>query len=202
MKFEELASIWNSNDTALENSVKINRELVKEVGFSKVKSNLYEIKWTSIFGVVVGVLFFNFLLGFMVEHFSSPEFFFPALILWGITVFGLILAIYRLNLLYTLDARARVMEARKKLMRLQQLEIMDIYSLYVIIPLFSAPFMIVMAKAFLDLSLYTFDLTWLIQFTLGSVVVAVILVFFLRKYPSKNLRASIEFLDELKENKA
>ncbi|WPP49065.1 hypothetical protein [Catalinimonas niigatensis] len=202
MKFEELAGIWNSSDTELEKSVKINRELVKEVGLSKVKSNLYEIKWTGIFGVVVGILFFNFLMGFMVEHFSAPEFFFPALMLWSITVYSLILEIYKLSLLYTLDARVSVMEARKKLMRLQRLEIMDIYSLYIIIPLFSAPFLIVIAKAFLDMSLYTFGLTWLIQFTLGSVVVAVILVFFLRKYPSKNLRASIAFLDELKENKA
>ena len=200
MKFEELSGIWNSTDIALDKSIKINKDLVKNIGISKVKSGLFEIRITAIIGIVAGIIFSIFLVGFIFDNLSDFKFSFPAFILLGITLFGLILEIYKLTLVYTLDSRAAVTEAQKKLMRLKKLEILDTHSLYIIIPLYSAPFMIVIAKAFLHLNLYSFDTTWLIYFTAGSVVIAVILIFFLRKYPGKNLSKSIAFLSELKED--
>ena len=200
MKLEELSGIWNSTDMELEKSIKINKQLVKELGLAKVKSRLYEIKWTSIIEIGVNAIFLSFLTGFIFDHFSDFKFSIPAFILLVVTVVSLIIEIYKLTLFYTLDAKSAVIEAQKKLTRLKKLEILDIYSLYIIIPLFSAPFLIVSAKAFLHLSLYAFDMTWLIYYTIGSVVVAVIIIFFLKRYPDKNLSASIAFLHELKEN--
>jgi uncharacterized membrane protein YdjX (TVP38/TMEM64 family) len=115
-------------------------------------------------------------------------------------LFSLVIEIYKLKLYYSIDASSSVIEAQKKLTKLKKLEIQDIQSLYIIIPLFSAPFLIVTAKAFLNLSLYSFGTNWLIYYTLGSFVVALIIVFFLKRYPDKNLMDSIAFLDELKEN--
>ncbi len=200
MKFEELSGIWNSADLALDKSIQINKELVKNIGISKVRSGLYEIKLTAVIGIIAGIFFSIFLSGFFFNHILDFKFSFPAFILLVIILFSLIIEMYKLILIYTLDSKSPVTEARKKLMRLKKLEILDTYSLCIIIPLFSAPFMIVIAKAFLHLNLYAFNTNWLIYFTAGSIVIALILVFFLRKYPGKNLAKSIAFLNELKED--
>ncbi len=200
MKFEELSGIWNSTDLDLDKSIKINKELVKNIGIKKVRSGLYEIKFTAFVGIVAGVFFSMFLWRFIIHNYVDFKFVVPAIILFSTTMFGLIVEIYKLRLVYTLDSRSPVIEAQKKLIRLKKIEILDIYSLYIIIPLFAAPFMIVAAKAFLHLNLYAFNSTWLIYFTAGSIVVAVILIFFLKKYPGKKLSQSIAFLNELRDN--
>ena len=89
MKFEELSGIWNSADMELEKSVKINKQLVKELGLAKVKSRLYEIKWTSIIEIGVNAIFLSFLTGFIFDHFSDFKFSIPAFILLVVTVVSL-----------------------------------------------------------------------------------------------------------------
>lgn len=200
MKFKELSGIWNSTDMELEQSVQINKELVKQIGLRKVKSRLYEIKWTGIFEIAVGFLFFNFLVNFIVAHFVEFKFFVPAVILLAITLSSLIFEIYRMRLFYTIDAKTAVIEAQKKLAQLKRLEILDIYSLIIIIPLFASPFLIVIAKAFLNIDLYMHFTNWLIQLSAGSILIAAILIYILKRFPNKNLQESIDFLKELNEN--
>ena len=199
MKFEELAGIWNNANLAPEQHVKINKSLVKNIAIRKVRSGLYEVKFTAIVGIIAGVFFSIFLWRFIIDNYMLLKFFIPAFILLLATMFGLIIAIYRLVLVYTLDPKETVLESQQKLIRLQKLDILDIYSLYIIIPLFTGPFLIVMAKAFANLDLYSFNTRWLIYLTGGSIIIAVILIFFLKKYPGKRLARSVTFLNELKE---
>ncbi len=58
--------------------------------------------------------------------------------------------------------------------------------------------MIVIAKALANYDLYRHS-EWLIYSTLGSVVIALIVVFFLRKFPNKRLQEAQAFLNDLKE---
>ena len=199
MKFEELSSIWHSNDLTLDKSILINKKFVKNIGISKVASRHFEIKLTAMIGIVTGVLFSIFLFRFIFEYFTDLKFVVPAMILLVTTCFSLIIEFYNLSLLYTINPESTVEDARKKLIRLKKLEIMIVYSLYVIIPLFGAPFMIVMAKAFLHLNLYAFNISWLIYFTAGSIVIAIILIYFLKKFSGKKLAQSITFLNELRD---
>jgi hypothetical protein len=104
-------------------------------------------------------------------------------------------------MLFTINAKASVAEAQRKLSTLKKLEAYDTYSLLVIIPLFSAPFLIVVAKAAAEVSLYEFGSQWIYSYVAGSAVVAGIVVFFLRMCPNKGLQESIDFLKELKEEK-
>ena len=200
MSFEELSGIWNSQNIELEKSLQINRQLVKSVGFAKVKSGLREIQWRAIIGIPAVIVWMWFLGGFILENFFELKFLLPALLLLALSIFSLALEVYRLVLFYTIDSKSSVVEAQKKLVRLKKLEILDIYSLLVIIPLFSAPFLIVFAKAVPNLNVYALDLTWLISYTAGSVLIAAVIVFILKKFPNKNLTESISFLEELKEH--
>jgi len=201
MEFEQLTSIWNNANPTLDQTVKINKELVKTISFSKVKSSLSEIKWTSIVQIVVGIWFLDFLLGFAFRHHAEPMFLIPAIMLIVITVYSLIFDIGQLVMLFTINAKASVAEAQRKLSSLKKLEAYDTYSLLVIIPLFSAPFLIVAAKAGLAINLYDLAGQWLISYVAGSALVAGIVVFFLRMFPNKGLQESIDFLKELKEEK-
>jgi len=199
MEFEQLTSIWNNANPTLDQTVKINKELVKTISFSKVKSRLVDIKWTSIFQIVVGIWFLDFLLGFALGHSGEMKFFLPALTLIVLSIYSLAIDIAQLVMVLTIHSKASVAEAQKKLSALKKLEAYDVYSLLVIIPLFSLPFMIVLGKGVADFDLYNFDLSWMISYTAGSIVIAAIVVFFLRKFPNKGLRESIAFLEELKE---
>ena len=200
MKFDELSSIWNSADLELEKTVTINKKLVMKVSLNKIKSRLFEIKWKGVIALPIHALFVFFLVDFIAAYSSDIRFYIPALILLTITIFSLVFEIHRLTLYYSLDSKSAVIEAQKILAQLKKLEILDIYSLFIIIPLFSAPFLIVVSKAFLNLSLYATSSTWLIYQTVGSVAIAVLIIFILRKYPNKKLAESIAFLNELKEN--
>jgi len=201
MQFEELSGLWNSTNTELEKSVRINRELVKQLGFSKVKSHLFEIKWTAFFEIFVEAIFTIFLIGFVINHISEFRFLFPAVVLFVFSSFSLMIEIYKLKLLLTIDSKFSVLEVQRKVSRLRTLEIFDTYSLYVLIPFYSVPFLIVIAKAFLNLSLYEFGIMdWFIYSVIGGLVIAIIIVFFLRKLGIKKLDETIDFLDELKED--
>jgi hypothetical protein len=200
MEFEQLTNIWNNANPTLDQTVKINKELVKTISFSKVKSRLGDIKWTSIFQIVVGVWFLDFLLGFAFGHYGEMKFFVPALTLIVLSIYSLAIDITQLVMVLTINSKASVAEAQRKLSTLKKLEAYDTYSLLVIIPLFSLPFMIVLGKGVADIDLYNFNLNWMISYTAGSVVVAIIVVFLLRMFPNKGLKESMAFLEELKEN--
>lgn len=200
MKFEELTEIWNSPDMELEKSVQINRQLVKQLGMKKVKSHLFEIKWSAIFEIVTQFVFAVILIGFMVNHFAQLWFYIPATILLGFTLFSLIVEIIKLSLFLTLDSGSAVVESQKKLSRLKYFEMLDINSLYVIVPLFPVPFLIVFAKLLFGYDLYQFDVMKLFLYSLlGGLLVAVIIVYFLKKFRGKNLDESISFLEGLNE---
>jgi len=204
MEYNELVGIWNNADTELATNVRVNRKLVKEVAFKKIRSGLFEIKWTSFSELIAGFLWSLFLVVFIVRHFYEYKFSLPAFILAGMALYGFLLSIDKLKTYFSINPGLPVVETQSKIERLKKLELKGIQSLYVIIPLFSAPFAIVMAKAWLNLDLYTFSIFGkaLLYYTLGSIVVAVMIVFVLERIPGnkdRQIKESIAFLNELKE---
>lgn len=201
MNFEELSNIWNDADSQAGDKLSINQRLLREVSVSRIKDKLYEIKWTAYFELVVGFFWNIFLIGFVIDHFFELKFAFPAFLLLAISIFSMVLNGYQLKQYYSLRADESVLQTQKRVAYLRFLELTDVRSLLVIIPLFAAPFFIVTAKSLLGLDLYIFQ-EQLLQFTLGSIVVAVILVFFLLRYPNKALKESIAFLKEIHANES
>lgn len=205
MEYEELIGIWNSLDTDLKANLQINRKLIKEVAFKKIRSNLFEIKRTAFSELFVGFFWFCFLVSFIVDHFPDYKFSLQALVLLSMAIYGLILSIHKLKIYFSINPELSVMKTQSKIEHIKRLELQSIQSLYFIIPLFSAPFAIVVAKALLNIDLYTFGILGqaLLYYTFGAVIVTIILVFVLKKFPGKKdrkLKESIAFLNELKES--
>lgn len=201
MNFQELTNIWNSADKQLDKAVSINKELIKEVSTNRIKSHLYEIKLTSMIEVFINFFWSIFLIRFIFGHTFDYRFIIPATALLIAALFSLILDVYKLSLYFGINARFSVVKTQKQLERLRYLELLGINSLYIIIPLFSLPFLIVVTKAFLNIDIYSIEIIGKVftYYTIGSFVVAFILVFILKKYPNKNLKESIAFLNDLNE---
>jgi hypothetical protein len=199
MEFKELTEIWKQSDMHQNEAIKVNHQLIKEVGLNKIKTSLREIKWSAIFEIILEILFSGFLINFLENHQGQPAFSIPAALILSLIVFNLLFEGYRLTLFFSIKTDCPVLKTQKKLSRLKKMEIFDTYSLLVIIPVFALPFLIVLAKALLNWDLYELGTGWMIQTIIGSLVVAAILVYFFRKHPNKRLRKAIQFIEELDE---
>lgn len=198
MEYQEIANIWNQSDENIENKSQIRHQLIKEISVGKIKSQLGEIKWTSYFEIIINSFWMIFLLGFILDNRGELKFVLPALIVLVIALFSTILEIRKLKLFYTLSSSQSVIKTQKKLEKLRYLEHFDTLSLYIIIPLFAAPFLIIMAFAFLQIDLYLY-MQSLILLSIGSMIISLVLVFILKRFPNKALIESIDFLKELEE---
>lgn len=198
MDFQELSTLWNSSEQELNQQIEIRQKLVKEISMRKVKTHLAEIKWTAFVELGVNLLFVLFISRYLAENLSETKFFAPGLLLFIFTIGSLVFSSYKLTLYYGIQAGFSVVQTQEKVARLRYLELLSTNSLYLAIPLFYAPFMIVMAKAVANFDLYRYG-DWLIYSTLGSVGVALVVVYLLKKFPSKRLQEAHSFLNELKE---
>jgi len=198
MELHELKNIWNGADNKMESALKINKSLFMEVSINRIKSNLTSLRWTSYFEIIFNLLFLIYIINFSISHFSEIKFLVPALLLIAFSVYNLVFSYNKLSLHFSINAETPVLYTQKKLEKLKLLELREKQMLLYIIPLFSSIFLIVGAKAFLDIDLYRY-LIWLIAQTAASVVIAIIIVFMLKKFPDKNLQKTISFLNEIAE---
>ncbi len=137
-------------------------------------------------------------MNFSILHLPELKFLIPGLFLFLFSVYSIIFNLNKLILHYGIKAQTPVLQTQKKLEKLKYLESREKQLLYIFIPLFSPIFLIVGAKFILNLNLYNY-LNWLIAQTAASIVIAIIVVFILKKFPDKNLEKSISFLKEITE---
>lgn len=195
MELQEIGNLWKSlsND-----QVVVNRQVIKEITFQKVKAVLHPFKVELLFEMIVDVLFIFFLMDFISDHMGQVQFLIPAGILFMVTIASLVLVVSQILLYYGIHADEPVVKAQEKITKLQYWERVEANSLMIIIPLYSAPIVIVLAKAFLHLNLYLLG-DWIFSYTVGSLLVGLIVVYFIRKFPSKKLKEISLFLNDLHE---
>lgn len=198
MNLEELSKVWNSTDEELEKSVKINKALFKEVSMNKIQLSLGEIKLGSFIGIAVSIPFLFIVWSFVLQHYMVWKFLIPGLSLLLFLFLSLGFTGYKLFLYYSINSGESILQTQKNVERLKYLEIMEVRSLYVIIPLLYVIFLIVFAKLLFGYDAYQLGDLLILQ-GIGSFAVALIVVFFLKKFPNKNLQKSIDFLEEVKE---
>ncbi|HNP07054.1 MAG TPA: hypothetical protein PKN99_05485, partial [Cyclobacteriaceae bacterium] len=145
----------------------------------------------------LNIIFLFFLQGFISGHLNEMRFLIPALILIVVTIASTVLECYKLYLFYSLRAESPVVDTQQKVAQLQYLEALEANSMAVIIPLLSAPILIVPAKAFFDFDLYQLG-NWIPHYIIGSVVVGLVIAFLLRKFPNEKLKKAVAFLKEIK----
>lgn len=199
MELEELKNIWKTHDEQLDNHVQVNRELLETVSLDKVKSLLREFTGTRLFEFCFDVMVSLFLINFLVQHFNADwSFIIPAaiLLIFSVVDFGLHLS--NLKSLYQIHYKDSILETQKGVQQLQLNLRRERQYLYVAIPLFFPLLVLVVAKAWWNLDLYPY--LWSIYgitYLLGSLVIAVLVIWLLKKFPDKRMEEAARFLEEI-----
>jgi hypothetical protein len=198
MNEQDLINIWNEQDVNLEKSIRVNQQLLKTVTMEKVKSMLTLFRQTNIFELIVNFLFLFWLVDFIQKHLTSTVLTISSAILFALILASIIANIYNLYLVKSITFDTSILEAQQKIEQMKRYERHSINALYAIIPLTAVPFMLVLAKGFLDLDLYqTLGSTYLLSFTLGSILISLLVVSFNKKFSNEEMKKSALFLKEI-----
>lgn len=199
MNEQELIKLWNSQDMTLEKSIKVNKDLLTSVSLQKIKSYLTVFRRTNIFELIVNVLFLHWLIPIIPNHLDAVAFLLAAGFLSVLMVGSIIFNSYNLYLAKSITYNSSIVETQQKIERIKLLERYDIQSLYILIPTFSVAFLVVVTKAVTGLDLHLILGIHLLYYTIGSFIVGLIIVWFLKRFPDEKLQKAQEFLKEIKE---
>lgn len=202
MEYTELQALWEKGINS-EREISINQKGVDELTAHKLKKTLSEIRYSTIIEIVLTAIWYVFLMNFVVEHHENPPFFISGIVLIFISCIGIIIEIKKLYLYNSIDYGFSIAKAQTQIEKLKLLEKIDLNLIHLLVPLFSLPFALVFCKGILGIDLFELGLgqNEMIHLFLGSIVVAVIIVYLLRKSEFKKFNESLEFLKKIKEGK-
>lgn len=196
MDLDKLKQVWETQDTR--SWMPIQQELLTNSSILKVRSKLYEVKWENLIELLISVPFFMFIVSFTIDQWENPYLFYPSLGILLFSIASIAFNAYQLYLYYGINPQNGILENQRRVEQIRYNRLMEINALLVIIPLFSVPFLLIGAKLILGFDLWELGST-LISFFLGSIGVAIIIVFLLRRFPNKALEESSQFLQELRD---
>lgn len=202
MEYSELNQLWNATESS-DLKITLNQNAIKEITTHKIKSTLSEIKWNSIIEIIINVIWLIFLMNFSKENYQDLRFLVAGFVLIGISIFSIVIEINKLYLYTSIDNNFSVFKAQKRLEKLKFLEKLDVNLLFLIIPLFFVPFVLIITKGILNIDLFQLGIGGyeIALTTLGTAAVAIVVVFVLRKTQFKSMNESLIFLKELNQNK-
>jgi uncharacterized membrane protein len=199
MQLEELKTIWQENATQTAPSRSNFDQLLTTVTQNRLRSGLFEVRFTAWFELIANTLFLYFLLNFLLEYGDEIRMLLSSLALAGLMLSGIIISSYRLVLQHRIRPGEALTPTLRRLETLRLLERQERRSLLWLIPLFSVCFVVVIARAFLQIDLFELIGNHLWFYVGGSGIVAIIIVLFLRLFPDKELEGSIQLLKEIRE---
>lgn len=197
MEVQELLNIWKNEDGKLNDNIRLNDKLLRHSSFGKIQSLLSENKFENIFELIANIIFVIILNPFLWNHINEAKFAIPAAFLLVLMVIGIVVNVYVLSSISSLNYKISILEAQRKIERIKLIQKIDTKSLLILIPLFSFAFLTVFLKGILGLDIYQFS--WIWEYLLGSFFVGVVIVFFLLKYPDEKMESVLVFLKEIKE---
>lgn len=199
MNDQELIKLWNSQELTLEESITVNKDLLTSVSLQKVRSYLTVFRRTHIFELIVNILFQYWLIQIIPNHLDSIAFLLAAGFLSVLMIGSIIFNSYNLYVAKSITYNSSIVETQQKIELIKLLERYDIQSLYVLIPTVSVAFLIVIVKALTGLDLHELLGINLLYFALGSFVVGLVIIWFLKRFPDEQLEKANRFLNEIKE---
>jgi len=197
MELDQLKKIWEANDQEIDSRLQLNKELLKEASVNKVQSYLFEFRLENYIELLINGaasfylirMFFNNLEDLKIALLIA----FLAIMLFMEFVWNL----YKLIQADKLSYKRPLIQNLKTLERLRWYNRWEITSLIVLIPLFSATFIILIPRLFFDLDVFPILGNGIWYFVLGSAIVGFLIVGILRLFPDKKMEQAIAFLREI-----
>lgn len=197
MNLDDLKSVWKESAQTDDNQWAVNSYLLKEVSLQKTHTLLREYKFTAIFETFAYSIFWICIVGFMVDHWQETRFLISSALLGILALSGIGWGIYKWYQVQTINYELPLTEAQKRIALFQLFNRIEIKSLIIQIPVFFTLFTIVAAKSWLGLDVFLFIQHWTYAI-IGSLVVALIMVWILSKFPDQELEKAKQFLAEIR----
>lgn len=200
MNTEDLIQIWQEQDNKIEKNIAVNQHLLKSVTMQKIKSSLTILKGSNIFELITNFLFLFWLISVIENCTSSTPLLLSFIVLYLLMLSSIIFNIQNLYLAMSITYETSIVETQKKLERLKLYELYETNALYFIIPICSIPFILVLGKGILGLDVHTIlGTTYLLSFFAGSLIIGILIVWFIKLFPNHQIEASMKFMEEIKQ---
>ena len=198
MDFSELKEAWKQSTDHLDKDWIINQKLLMEKIIQKSNASLIDYRLESYIEIICYVFFLGWLFNFVEQNLFQVKFALPAISLIMYSFGSIAWAILKLRSWQKVNYAQDISSIQERLEKIRLYQLYEKNALLVLLPLFAVPLSIVVAKSFIGLDLFLFpSMIW--RFTLGCLVVAMILTFILRLFPNRRLNEILEFIKNIKE---
>jgi len=198
MNNQELENLWTASDEAMEQQISINQPLLNEITMKKIKSNLVETRWEILLELIINIPFLGLFKDFCINHWNQPKFLLPGLFLLFLTAGTIVFTAYKLFLLSRINRNYPILKTQRNLVLIQYFNRVEVNTLFFLIPTFSLAFLLVALKGLIGLDLYAIHFPF-ISYLMGSFLVGLVIIAFLKLFPDRQLNEAILFLEDLKE---
>lgn len=197
MELDELKKIWKDYDEAIEPRLELNKALLKEASVKKVQSYMFEFRLENYLELIINGFVCTYLVKLLVGNFDNSKITFLLIFLIISMGMELVWNMYKLIQADKLSYKRPLLENLKVLEKLRLYNRREIQFLVVLIPVFSAAFLILIPKLFFDLDVFPILGNAIWYFILGSVVVGVLIAGLLSLFPDRKMNQAISFLREI-----
>ncbi|GAB3919280.1 hypothetical protein [Larkinella terrae] len=137
MELHELQTMWNEYDKKLDDSLKLNRQLFRELKLDKAKSKLRTLMNVKIAELIVQFIMGGFLIWYMVKSAGKLPFIATALVLLGFVLVGMVLSLKQVFIIKQIKRgySGAIAPLQKKLEKLKILLVQYVKWSYLPIPL-------------------------------------------------------------------
>jgi len=214
MNLDDFKDQWAAYDKKLDMSIQLNARLLRESSLGKTRSALRWLYPTIVLDLLQDLALVILLGFFVANHFRSPGFLIPAILLDLFVIFHLAFGVYQVVTLQGLDFAGPILASQKTLATLGQQRIRVTMWSLLLAPLLWVPLLVVGMKA-LGLDAYAIlDTGWLAANALFGIAVIPLMLWLAKQFgptwqrwswvrsfmddiAGHNLKKATAFLDEL-----
>jgi hypothetical protein len=163
MELDELKIKWAEHDRKLDESIRLNRQLLRDTYTRRAKFALWRLAGMLAIGAIMVLVVIVSLGGFIAKNWSTPRFTFPAILLDLAAIAALAALIAQIGLALTIEYNQPVAVIQKRLEMLRKFRIRYSQAICLTMTLTWVPIFIVVMKTFLGLDVYRlFGTTWIV----------------------------------------
>jgi hypothetical protein len=208
MELDELKQKWTEHDRKLDQSIRLNRQLLRETYTRRARFALWRLAVMLALGSIFMLVVIVWLGYFISQAWSSPRFAWPAVALDLMAISLLALLIGQVGLSLTIDYNQPVGAIQRRLETLRKVRVRYIQGIFIFALLAWMPLFILVMKVFLGVDVYrSFPTSWIWTNAAFGFAVLAIWIWWSRKYGSRvlrelagyNLNAASRFLATLAE---
>jgi hypothetical protein len=183
MELDELREKWAEHDRKLDQSIRLNRQLMRETYSRRAKSALWRLAAVLALGSITMLVIIVSLGHFIAQNRSLPKFTMPAILLDIAGIAALAALNAQIGLALKIDYNQPVAAIQKRLATLRMFRIRYSQAIFLTSALLWAPMFIVIMKGFFGADIYRlFGTAWIVSNVAFGLAVLALGIWLAKKY--------------------